>query len=98
MPNQSHKLYILVDKTLTPSQRAVQACHVAIEFAKAFPEWKHESLVLLAVDGEDDMLDYYKRILGGYMRVGFQEPYWDNRFTTIACYGCDDLVKDLTLL
>ena len=96
--NSSHKLYILVDKTLSISQRTVQACHASIEFAKAFPDWKHQSIVILAVDGERELLDYYKRILGGHTRVGFQESYWDNRFTAIACHGCDDLVKDLPLL
>ena len=94
----SHKLYILIDTRLSPSQRAVQACHVAIEFAKAFPDWKHQSLVILGVYSEKELLDYYKRILGGCMRVGFTEPYWDNRFTAIACYGCDEYVKDLKLI
>ena len=94
----SHKLYILVDTRLTPSQRAVQACHAAIEFAKAFPDWQHQSLVILGLDGEREVLDYYKRVLGGCMRIAFTESYWDNRMTAIACYGCDDLVKDLKLV
>lgn len=94
----SHKLYILVDKTLKPSQQAVQACHAAIEFAKAYPDWKHESLVLLGVSCERELLDYYKRILGGYMRTAFVEPHWDNRMTAIACYGCDEYVTDLNLI
>jgi len=98
MQQSSHKLYILLDNRLSSSQRTVQACHVAIEFAKAYPEWKHQSLVILGVDSEKELLDYYKRILGGCMRVGFIEPHWDDRFTAIACYGCDDLVKDLMLL
>ncbi len=95
---QSHKLFILIDSRLSPSQRAVQACHVAIEFAKMFPDWKHQSLVLLAVDSERELLDYYKRILGGCMRTAFVEPHWDNRMTAVACYGCDELVKDLKLI
>lgn len=95
---QSHKLFILIDRTLSPSQQAVQACHAAIEFAKAYPDWNHQSLVLLALEGEEEIIDYYKRILAGYMRVGFQESYWGNRFTAIACYGCDNIVKNLPLL
>lgn len=95
---QSYKLFILVDKTLSKSQQAVQACHACIEFTKAYPEWKHQSLVILTLNSEVEILDYYKRILGGHMRAGFQESYWDNRFTAIACYGCDELVKHLPLM
>ena len=98
MQQPSHKLFILIDKRLSPSQRTVQACHAAIEFAKAYPDWQHQSLVILGVDSEKELLDYYKRILGGHMRVGFTEPYWDNRFTAIACYGCDEAVSDLSLI
>lgn len=96
--HHSHKLFILVDRTLSKPQQAVQACHAAIEFAKNYPDWKHESLVLLAINGEKEMLDYYKRILGGCMRTGFTEPHYDNRMTAVACHGCDELVKDLVLL
>lgn len=98
----SHKLYVIVDKTLSKSQQAVQACHASIEFTKKYPEWKHQSLVLLGVDTDElDELYYQlntKPLVNQVKSAAFFESYWDNRLTAIACHGCDDLVKDLNLL
>ena len=59
MSSQSNKLYILVNKQLSNSQRAVQACHVAIEFSlKYSAQWKHESIVILGVD-QDEINNWY---------------------------------------
>lgn len=101
MESQSHKLYILVDRTLSRSQQAVQGCHAAIEFAKKYPEWKHQSIVMLAVDGPDEIDEWYFNLATKHRdlkQVAFFESYWDNRLTAIACHGCDDLVKDLQLV
>ena len=97
MQQPSYKLYILVDKTLSSSQQAVQACHASIEFAKKYPEWKHQSLVLLGINGEA-ALDLWKWKLQRYQQAAFYESFWDNRLTAIATYGCDELVKELPLL
>lgn len=103
MQKPSHKLYILVDKTLKPSQQAVQACHAAIEFAKAYPDWKHESLVMLGIDGERELEDWYtflahKKYSDDVKVYHFREPYWDDRLTAIACHNVDEYVKKLPLL
>lgn len=100
MQQSSHKLYIIVDKTLSSSQRAVQACHAAVEFAKAYPEWEHQSLVLLGAKDEDDLEDWYT-FLAHQPNVKthhFRESYWDGRLTAIAAYGCDHEVRNLPLL
>ena len=96
----SHKLYVLVDKNLTPSQRAVQACHASIEFAKTYPEWEHQSLVLLGVDNEVKLDIYYNWLSEkqGTKVVPFFESYWDDRLTALACHGVDEYVKGLELL
>ena len=100
MSSQSHKLYILVDKTLSRSQQAVQACHAAIEFAKAYPDWEHQSIVLLEVENEErlDFLYIWLSHVKGTRVVPFYEAYWNDRTTALACHGVDEHVKDLRLL
>ena len=93
----SHKLYVLVDMRLTPSQQTVQACHASIEFAKKYPDWEHQSLVILAVYGERELNDYLEQFKD-LKHSAFRESFWDNRLTAVACHGCDDLVKDLRLV
>ncbi len=100
---QSHKLYILINKQLSRSQQAVQACHASIEFAKQHPEWKHQSLVLLVVEDQDEMDEWLLRMHhlkhdNGVKYSPFFESYWDDALTAIAAYGCDEQVKDLPLL
>ena len=97
----SNKLYILVNKQLSNSQRAVQACHAAIEFQKKYGnEWKHESLVILGVPNQDEMDEWFYDLMNmKLLKVSpFLEPYYDHAVTAIACWGCDELVKDLQLL
>jgi hypothetical protein len=99
----SHKLFILVDRTLSRSQQAVQACHAAIEFSKKYPNWEHQSLVLLGIDSPDELDEWYFQIAMRSEELHLQyapffESHWDHRLTALACHGCDDLVKDLRLL
>lgn len=99
MSAQSHKLYILIDKRLSASQRAVQACHAGIEFAKKYPEWKHESVVLLGCDSEMELIDKAAEfVFTGLPFTAFSESYWDNRVTAVAVHGADEMLKDLQLL
>lgn len=99
MQSQSHKLYIIVDKKLSTSQRAVQACHAGIEFAKKYPDWKHESVILLGCDGEVELIDKAAEFLfTGLPFTTFIESYWNNRITAIAVHGADEMLKDLQLL
>lgn len=99
----SHKLYVLVDRTLSTSQQAVQACHAVAEFAKKYPEWKHQSLVLLAVSNLEELDEWYYNLKISWQRedlkvAEFFESHWDDRLTAIAAHGCDEEVKDLPLL
>lgn len=59
------------------------------------------SLVLLAVDGEEELKLWRDKldVVTGYMSY-FEEPYWDNRLTAVACYGplVQDFLKELRLL
>jgi hypothetical protein len=97
---QSDKLFILIDKRLSRSQQAVQSSHAAIEFALKYgQQWKHESLVLLAVDGGDELEQWCNRFNeSGYKTSCFRESYYQNRMTAVVCHGCDGDVKELRLL
>lgn len=57
------------------------------------------SLVILAVDGEDELKEWFEKLTTKY-KSSFKEPYWNNRLTAVAVYGPDieDQVKDLRLL
>ena len=69
----SHKLFVLVDRTLSRSQQAVQACHAVAEFAIYHKDyWEHKSLVLLAVNGEEEMEAWLKK-LAPFNHAGFWE-------------------------
>lgn len=95
----SHKLYILIDKRLNPSQRAVQACHAGIEFAKKYPDWKHQSIVLLGADGEMELIDKAAEFLfAGLPFTTFSETYWNNRITAVAVHGADEMLKEFALI
>lgn len=96
---QSPKLFVLIDRRLSRSQQAVQACHAVAEFAKKYPDWIHRSMVLLAVDGRDELEQHWlKDRLVNFRHAAFHEPYYDNHVTAIACHGVDEIVKDLRLL
>ena len=97
---QSHKLFILIDKRLSRSQQAVQSSHAAIEFALKYGGlWIHQSLVLLAVDGSDELEQLCKTFTSKeYKTACFREPYYQDRLTAVVCHGCDEDIKDLRLL
>lgn len=97
---QSNKLFILIDKRLSRSQQAVQASHAAIDFALQYGrDWKHQSLVLLAVDGRDELERWNQDFLDkGYKVSCFREPYYQNGMTAVVCHGCDNDVKELKLV
>ena len=96
--HSSHKLFVFVDKNLSRSQQAVQACHAVAEFVIYHKDyWEHQSLVLLAIDGEEELKKWMEK-LSPFNYAGFWETYQGTRLTAIACHGCDELVKDLRLL
>jgi hypothetical protein len=95
------KIFVLVDKNLSRSQQAVQSGHSLINFVSSFPneDWTKTSLVLLAVNGEDELWEWLQ-ILNTDQKTFFREPYWQDRLTAVAAHGVhiEEQVKDLLLL
>lgn len=85
------KLYVLVDKYLTKSQKAVQSAHAVAEFClkDKGKNWTNGTLVLTEVDNIMDWVDGSDAI--------FREPDMSNMITAVA-YLSVDLDKMLRLL
>jgi hypothetical protein len=75
------KLYILVRKDLSRSQQAVQSAHVAVKWAQAHPDWRHEALVLLQVYDLKELLGFRRRLPDHAM---FVEPDIGYEATALA--------------
>ncbi len=104
----SKKLYVLVRKDMSNSQKAVQAGHAVAQFLIENPdtEWDNGTLVYLscgpmylmgcgAIEAVHEDL-----ALAGCETASFREPYMDNKVTAIAAFGpkAADLLKDFRLL
>lgn len=65
----------------------VQACHAVAEyllFNKT--EWTNGRMVILGVDGEDQLVNWYTLLKNkGVKVVQFREPPMDNQVTAICC-------------
>ena len=100
----SKKLYIVVPKSLSYSQRAVQGGHAIADFMIKNPEseWRGHSLVFLTVPTDEELVALYEESKGWCRcETGwFHEPYWDNRLTAVAIYGDDasERLKNLPLM
>jgi len=81
------KLYVIVRKDLSISQRAVQAGHVVAEFLlhSPFSRWKNETLIYLGVKGLIQLENLkYKLENLGISYIEFREPDIGNEVTAIA--------------
>lgn len=95
------KLYVVVRKDLSVSQRIVQSGHAIAEFllTRPYTKWDNGTLVVLGLDNLDELnklifkLDQ-KRI--GW--VGFKESDIGNEITAIACDEDDSLFNGIELL
>lgn len=105
-PKETRYIYVLVRKDLSPSQQAVQACHVAIEASRTFldPEEIHPHLVLLEIS---DKMTLSKVAIKLYLTTNiayrvFLEEDIGNEPTALATepiYGEDRTIfKDFKLL
>lgn len=96
------KLYIVVPKTLSIEQQAVQAGHAAVDFVLRNPEseWRGHSLIYLTVDTEEELGKLYDEAQGWCQaEIGwFHEPYWNNKLTAVAVYGAGEKLKSLPLM
>lgn len=97
------KLYVLIRKDLSISQRAVQAGHAVAEFCKLHPntKWNRETtgtLVYLAVDNEKELTTWL-RSCAEYTDVApFYEPYWGNSLTAFAALGIKPVERAVSVL
>jgi len=95
------KLYVLVCKNLSNSQRAVQAGHVVAEFLLNGPKtsWSNGILVYLGVENEFELEKWIFKLNCKEIKwIGFKEPDIGNQLTAIASEGNDKVFKKLKLL
>ncbi len=81
------KLYVIVRKDLTHSQRAVQAGHALAEYLLHSPNfrWKNETLIYLGVKGLKQLENLKRKLeLQGIIHVEFREPDLNDEVTAIA--------------
>ena len=91
----SSKLYILVLKKLSKSQRMAQACHAVAGWCLANPdhEWQNHTVVILEVD----CVRSWANTMSEKRHYVFHEPYWDGLATAMASPYIGDEVKHLKL-
>ncbi len=97
----SLKLFVLIRKDLSPSQRAVQAGHAVAEFLLRVPDtkWSNGTLVYLGVDNEEQLNRWmYKLDFKNIEWIGFKEPDIGNQLTAIASVGNDKIYSKLKLI
>ncbi len=95
------KLYVIVRKDLSISQRAVQAGHAVAEFLLhgPFSRWSNGTLIYLGVKG----LNQLENIKFKFQRedisfVEFKEPDLNNETTAIATNVHSKYIEKLNLL
>jgi hypothetical protein len=95
------KLYVIVRKDLSPSQRAVQAGHAVAEFLLRgpFSRWSNGTLVYLGVKGLNQLENLkYKLKQLDIKFAEFREPDIGNETTAIATDINCELFERLRLL
>lgn len=95
------KLYVIVRKDLSISQRAVQAGHAVAEFCLRgpFSRWTNGTLVYLGVKGLTQLERIKYQLQQENIRfVEFKEPDIDNQTTAIATDTNCKIIERLNLL
>ena len=95
------KLFVIVRKDLTPSQRAVQAGHALAAYLLHSPNfrWKNETLIYLGVKGLTQLLNLKRKLdRHGINYVEFREPDLNNEVTAIASDEDCKIFERLNLL
>lgn len=91
------RLYILIDKSLTPVYGCVQGGHAVAQWLLNHPKqtWNNNYLIYLQASVEEwkNKLNYL-----GIDYTQFNEPDLGNRTTSIAVLGNDKLFKKLELV
>jgi hypothetical protein len=95
------KLFVIVRKDLSTSQRAVQAGHALAEYLLHSPNfrWKNEILIYLGVKGLTQLLNLKRKLdLRGIKYVEFHEPDLNNEITAIASDEENKIFERINLL
>lgn len=96
------KLYVIVRKDLTPSQRAVQAGHALAEYlihGSFLRQWKNETLIYLGIKGLKQLENLKWKFQRNNIKfVEFREPDLNNEITAIATDETTSFVERLNLL
>lgn len=96
------KLYVIVRKDLTPSQRAVQAGHALAAYllhGSFLRRWKNETLIYLGVKGLIQLENLKRKFENeGIEYVEFREPDLNHETTAIATDIHNRFVERLNLL
>ena len=91
------KLYVLIDKSLTPVYGCVQGGHAVAQWLLNHPKqtWNNNYLIYLQASVEEwkNKLNYL-----GIDYTQFNEPDLGNRTTSLAVLGNDKLFKKLKLV
>lgn len=91
------RLYVLIDKSLTPIYGCVQGGHAVAQWLLNHPKqtWNNNYLIYLQASVEDwkNKLNYL-----GIDYTQFNEPDLGNRTTSLAVLGNDKLFKKLELM
>ena len=95
------KLFVIVRKDLTPSQRAVQAGHALAAYLLhgSYFRWKNETLIYLGVKGFTQLQNLKRKLdLHGINYVEFREPDLNNEVTAIASDEPNEIFERMNLL
>jgi hypothetical protein len=95
------KLFIIVRKDLTPSQRAVQAGHALAAYLlhSSNFRWKNETLIYLGVKGLTQLLNLKRKLQNNEIEfVEFREPDLNNEVTAIASDQENRIFERMNLL
>lgn len=92
----SGKLYVVIRKDLSPSQRIVQAGHVIAEYMMDSPKWRNTTLVCLGSKNLE--LLKYKLEMHGIRFTEFREPDLANQVTALASDIDCEFFKKLNLI
>ena len=95
------KLYVIVRKDLSVSQRAVQAGHAVAEFLLRgpFSRWTNGTLIYLGVKGLNQLENLKRKFENdGIDYIEFKEPDLNNEVTAIATDEPNKFVERLNLL
>ncbi len=95
------KLFVIIRKDLSHSQRAVQAGHAVAQYLlySPFYRWTNETLIYLGVKGRTQLENLkYKFNENGIKFTEFKEPDLNNETTAIATDVPNRFVKKLNLL